>query len=69
VGYIVNFAWRHGEYDRGAPVAVGPLVLSAVCLVALAVSGYLGGKLSYRYGVRVASEADQAEGFVSHQPS
>jgi hypothetical protein len=30
----------------------------------LAVSGYLGGKLAYRYGVRVADEATQAEGYT-----
>jgi hypothetical protein len=29
------------------------------------VSGFLGGKLAYRYGVRVATEADQSEGFRS----
>ena len=29
----------------------------------LGVSGFLGGKLAYRYGVRVADEATQAEGF------
>jgi hypothetical protein len=29
----------------------------------LGVSGYLGGKLTYRYGVRVADEVTQAEGY------
>jgi hypothetical protein len=29
------------------------------------VSGYLGGKLAYRYGVRVADETTQAEGFTT----
>jgi uncharacterized membrane protein len=38
-------------------------VLAAVSLAVLAVSGYLGGKLAYRYGVRVADSATQAEGF------
>jgi uncharacterized membrane protein len=64
-GYIVSFVWRRGDYDGGGAVAVGPLLLSAGCLVALGISGFLGGKLSYRYGVRVASETDQAEGFTS----
>jgi uncharacterized membrane protein len=27
------------------------------------VSGWLGGKLAYRYGVRVADEATQAQGY------
>jgi hypothetical protein len=30
----------------------------------IAVSGWLGGKLAYRYGVRVADEQTQSEGFV-----
>jgi len=64
-GYIGNFFWRHAEYTAGRPVATGPLALSAVSLALLAVSGYLGGKLAYRYGVRVADEAIQATGFSS----
>jgi uncharacterized membrane protein len=60
-----NFFWRQADYGAPAPVGAGPLVLSALSLAALAVSGYLGGKLAYRYGVRVAGEAVQAEGFRS----
>ena len=67
--YIGNFVWRYGQYHSGGQVAAGPLVLSAVTLAALAVSGYLGGKLAYRYGVRVAREADQVEGFRSNSLS
>jgi uncharacterized membrane protein len=58
--YAGNALWRRGEDDQ---VAIGPIVLSAVSLAALAVSGYLGGKLAFRYGVRVVEEHDQAEGF------
>jgi uncharacterized membrane protein len=61
--YAGNFAWRHGDYLRGRPVGGGQLALSVISLAALAVSGYLGGKLAYRYGVRVAAEATQSEGF------
>jgi uncharacterized membrane protein len=63
--YIANFAWRHADYERSEAVGFGPLVLSVVSLVALAVSGWLGGRLAYRYGVRVAREADQIHGFQS----
>jgi uncharacterized membrane protein len=63
--YAVGFAWRRAEYGEPGPVAMGPLALSAVSLVVLAVSGYLGGKLAYRYGVRVAEETTQAEGYLS----
>lgn len=62
--FALGFWWRTTIDDRAA-VPAGPLLLSAVALAALGVSGYLGGKLAYRYGVRVAAEADQAEGFTS----
>ena len=58
--YAVNFLLR----DAAAPrVGWGPLALSVVSLAALTVSGYLGGKLAYRYGVRVADESTQSEGY------
>ena len=60
--YVVNVLWRRGSFDDDQ-VAVGPIVLSLVSLGALMISGYLGGKLAFRYGVRVAEEHDQAEGF------
>jgi uncharacterized membrane protein len=68
VAFALDFLWRAGDHG---PVPGGPLVLSVVCLLALGVSGGLGGKLAYHYGVRVASEADQAEGFrrdISRHP-
>jgi uncharacterized membrane protein len=40
-----------------------PFLLSVLGLVVLGVSGWLGGRLAYRYGMRVADEATQAEGF------
>ena len=61
--YVVNFLWRHDSYQRPEAVGGGQLVLSVISLAALGVSGYLGGKLAYRYGVRVADEEVQAEGF------
>lgn len=63
--YVIGFLWRHGIYTDGQPVRSGQLALSAASLAVLAASGYLGGKLAYRYGVRVADEATQAEGFGS----
>ena len=61
--YAGNFAWRTGDYGDAAPVGVPMLVLSVLSVAVLAVSGYLGGMLAYRYGVRVADEATQAEGY------
>ncbi|MFI5828194.1 DUF2231 domain-containing protein [Streptomyces sp. NPDC051578] len=62
--YVGNFLWRRAGGGPVGSVGWGQLVLSAVTLAALGASGYLGGMLAYRYGVRVADEATQAEGFT-----
>jgi uncharacterized membrane protein len=62
--FVGDFAWRHGDYYELTKVKTGQLALSAVALAILVVSGWLGGMLTYRYGVRVASEDDQAEGYL-----
>jgi uncharacterized membrane protein len=64
-GFAGSFAWRLGSH-RGA-TAWGPLVVSLVCLALLTVPGSLGGKLAYRFGVRVVAESDQADGFAPTQ--
>ena len=64
--YAAGFLWRQAlspADTEAGEVALGPLLLSAGGLALLVVSGYLGGKLAYRYGVRVADEATQAAGF------
>lgn len=58
--YAVSFLARGGD----GPVSWGLIALSVVALAALGVSGWLGGKLTYRYGVRVVDEATQADGFT-----
>jgi len=63
--FVGNFLWRRSSYTAGHAVTIGQLALTAACLALLAVSGFLGGKLAYRYGVRVADETTQAEGFGS----
>jgi uncharacterized membrane protein len=65
VAYAVGFWWRHGADSHSGAVGGGQIALSAVSLAVLAVSGFLGGKLAYHYGVRVADEATQAEGFIA----
>ena len=64
--FVVSYIWRD---DRGVGVETsgGQIVLSAAALVFLGVSGFLGGMLSYRYGVRVAAESDQADGYRSRR--
>jgi uncharacterized membrane protein len=61
--YIGNLAWRHDSYYEASKVTGGQIVLSAVAIALLGASGWLGGMLAYRYGVRVADEKTQAEGF------
>lgn len=59
----VVFATSFLLRDDGGPVGWGLIALSAGALALLSWSGWLGGKLAYRFGVRVADEATQAEGF------
>jgi uncharacterized membrane protein len=68
-GYVINFFWRHGSYTHGGAVPGGRIALAAVSLALLGVSGFLGGKLVYRFGVRVADESVQAEGFTAGSTS
>lgn len=65
VAFVVSFLVRHGGIDDPAETSIGLIVLSAVSLAALGLSGWLGGKLTYRYGVRVVDEQTQADGFIS----
>ncbi|MFC3686805.1 DUF2231 domain-containing protein [Aquipuribacter hungaricus] len=44
-------------------VPTAAFVLSVVGLLVLGVGGWLGGKLAYTYGVRVAREARQEDGY------
>ena len=48
--------------DAATETSAGLIVVSVVALGLLSASGWLGGKLTYRYGVRVAAEQDQLEG-------
>lgn len=65
--FAANFAWRLG--GDGGRASWGQLVLSVVSLAGLAVSGALGGKLAFHYGVRVADEQTQLTGFrPNHAP-
>lgn len=59
--FVVNFAVRTEQGYEEANVA--GFVLSLIAVALLGASGWLGGKLAYRYGVRVASEDTQSEGF------
>jgi uncharacterized membrane protein len=57
VSYLIRVA---GDRDQLNIVA---FILAIIAILLLGVSGYLGGKLAYHYGIRVAEEATQQEGF------
>jgi uncharacterized membrane protein len=63
VVFAVEFWLRHGRLDS-ATTPIWLIILTAVGLAGLAASGFLGGELAYRYGVRVADEQTQAHGFA-----
>lgn len=59
--FAVDFAVRAAQGYEEATVA--GFILSLVALGLLSASGWLGGKLAYEYGVRVATEETQSEGY------
>ena len=59
--YAISFVVRRGH--GYVEVSGTGLVLSVAALLLLGISGWLGGRLAYHYGVRVADEDTQAEGF------
>jgi uncharacterized membrane protein len=61
VVFFVGLLIRLAAGDR--VVSIGGFVLSIIGLLLLGVSGFLGGELAYRYGVRVADEDTQRAGF------
>jgi uncharacterized membrane protein len=63
--FLINFIWRSNTRDSWEATPIGPLVLSIIGIAVIGASGFLGGNLAYRYGVRVADESVQAEGFRS----
>jgi len=63
--FAIDFFWRRGSYYERIKPETGQLVLSAVAIGVLLVSGWIGGMLAYKYGVRVADQKTQAEGFRS----
>jgi uncharacterized membrane protein len=61
--FAVNFAIRAGQgYEEASVLG---FVLSLIAVALLGASGWLGGKLAYHYGIRVADEQTQNEGFTN----
>lgn len=59
--FAVGFALRRSRLDEPDGTPIGVLGLSVVALALLGVSGWLGGMLTYRYGVRVVDDATQVD--------
>jgi len=59
--FAVDYWIRLKQTSPSVPTS--GFVLSIVGVVLIGASGWLGGKLAYHYGVRVADEQTQAEGF------
>lgn len=66
VSFLVRNASDFAFHDPSPVLAV---VLSVLGLAALAVTHWLGGTLTYRYGVRVALDEERLEGFEPADPS
>lgn len=62
---VVVFAIAWAVHLGSDEPTVAGLVLGVVGLVGIGVSGFLGGELVFRHGVRVADETDQAP---AHDP-
>ncbi|WP_433788220.1 DUF2231 domain-containing protein [Actinomycetospora sp. CA-101289] len=61
--YVVGFLWRRDRGTMAGTVGAGPLALSVLAVALLGLSGFLGGKLAFRFGVRVADESTQVTGY------
>jgi uncharacterized membrane protein len=59
--FAVGFALRRSRLDEPDGTPIGVLALSVVALAVLGVSGWLGGMLTYRYGVRVVDDTTQVD--------
>jgi uncharacterized membrane protein len=62
--FAVSALIRHDDHEMPGETSAGLIALSIVALALLGAAGWIGGRLAYRYGVRVADEATQADGFT-----
>ncbi|MDN4598867.1 DUF2231 domain-containing protein [Leifsonia virtsii] len=58
--FVVSAIVRAGDPDHPS---VGGFILALVGILVVGVSGFLGGELAYRHGVRVADEQDQRRAY------
>jgi uncharacterized membrane protein len=58
VVFAIGYSWRAGDHVALDKTRWGQLALSAVAVAFLIAAVWLGGKLTYRYGMRVTRQAD-----------
>jgi uncharacterized membrane protein len=52
--WIINLALRYGSFQTATTIPAGLVWLSTLATLLLLVSGYLGGRMIYAYGISVA---------------
>jgi uncharacterized membrane protein len=60
--FAIGYAWRAGDHVELDKTKWGQLSLSAVAVAFLIAAIWLGGKLTYHYGMRVSGRTDRDEG-------
>ena len=65
--FAIGYAWRAGDHVALDKTRWGQLALSAAGVVFLITAVWLGGKLTYRHGMRVTGHADHHEGTTGHR--
>jgi len=58
VVFAIGYSWRAGDHVGLDKTRWGQLALSTVAVAFLIAAIWLGGKLTYRYGMRVTRQAD-----------
>jgi uncharacterized membrane protein len=59
--FAMGYAWRAGDHVELDKTRWGQLALSAIAVAFLIAAMWLGGKLTYRFGLRVTGQADRHE--------
>jgi uncharacterized membrane protein len=60
--FAIGYAWRAGDHVELDKTRWGQLSLSAVAVAFLIAAIWLGGKLTYRHGMRVSGQAGHDDG-------
>jgi uncharacterized membrane protein len=59
--FAIGYVWRAGDHVELDKTRWGQLALSAIAVLFLLAAIWLGGKLTYHYGMRIMGQADRHE--------